>query len=521
MSRLRTPAHVRLTESHSLLCVSCLIALLTAVCARADEVILDHGYHFQQTFFYCGPAAIQMMLDTPAVRNNNPSVVALLTNPPPALFAHLTQDQWVQYQIYFNSRFRFNFGWLGTTPPAFSLTINAYDGIPNPPPLWPGIPQGGNPAHAYAWWGFAPDALCLAAGGERRFRRLPRNADLAMRTVAYAMKQFQVPATVAVNTGAHWLVVDGVRADGVIGRNQPYTIREVRVSDPLHGLVQRCRQPAPPPVLGCGGALLADRAGFILGRNQWWSYGVNAPDRFGCMRPRGFLRFFNPAGPGPYPWSGQYVIVVEPDDPPPPAPPDDGNGGQYESLPDPAPMLDRPLERTELLETWFDIFLELDGASPYKGMFLEGGEFVEDLAIFRSFPGEPEGWGDWVLPYDGPEPGHDDILGVLVLDAQTGVIDNAVRFSEDEVLTYDQLLEHYDNFYAMNWPNFDADFGPIPGDLNVDGCVDLADLSTLLTNFGLSGGVSYFDGDLDGDADVDLADLTILLSNYLRGCAPV
>ena len=54
----------------------------------------------------------------------------------------------------------------------------------------------------------------------------------------------------------------------------------------------------------------------------------------------------------------------------------------------------------------------------------------------------------------------------------------------------------------------------IPGDLDLDGDVDLSDLATLLSNYGAVGGVQYKDGDIDGDGDVDLSDLAELLAHY-------
>lgn len=56
------------------------------------------------------------------------------------------------------------------------------------------------------------------------------------------------------------------------------------------------------------------------------------------------------------------------------------------------------------------------------------------------------------------------------------------------------------------------------GDINGDGTVGLADLSILLTNFGISSGMTYEDGDLDGDGGVGLSDLSILLGNFGLGC---
>ncbi|MBI5866487.1 MAG: hypothetical protein HZB38_18615 [Planctomycetes bacterium] len=60
----------------------------------------------------------------------------------------------------------------------------------------------------------------------------------------------------------------------------------------------------------------------------------------------------------------------------------------------------------------------------------------------------------------------------------------------------------------------------LTGDVNGDGVVDLADLATLLSHFGL-GPVppqTREDGDLDGDGDVDLSDLALLLSDFGTSC---
>jgi hypothetical protein len=58
----------------------------------------------------------------------------------------------------------------------------------------------------------------------------------------------------------------------------------------------------------------------------------------------------------------------------------------------------------------------------------------------------------------------------------------------------------------------------IPGDLDGDGDVDLADLAQLLGHYGMTEGATYEDGDLDGDGDVDLVDLAALLAVYGTTC---
>lgn len=59
--------------------------------------------------------------------------------------------------------------------------------------------------------------------------------------------------------------------------------------------------------------------------------------------------------------------------------------------------------------------------------------------------------------------------------------------------------------------------GQCPGDTNGDHITDLADLTTLLGNFG-SAGASWAQGDFTYDGNVDLGDLTTLLSHFGETC---
>ena len=55
----------------------------------------------------------------------------------------------------------------------------------------------------------------------------------------------------------------------------------------------------------------------------------------------------------------------------------------------------------------------------------------------------------------------------------------------------------------------------IPGDANLDGKVDVNDLTIVLSNFGqTTANVTWSTGDFNGDGQVDVNDLTILLSNF-------
>ena len=54
---------------------------------------------------------------------------------------------------------------------------------------------------------------------------------------------------------------------------------------------------------------------------------------------------------------------------------------------------------------------------------------------------------------------------------------------------------------------------PLSGDANLDGKVDINDLTVVLSHYGQSG-MTWATGDFDGDGQVDINDLTIVLSGY-------
>ena len=53
----------------------------------------------------------------------------------------------------------------------------------------------------------------------------------------------------------------------------------------------------------------------------------------------------------------------------------------------------------------------------------------------------------------------------------------------------------------------------LPGDANLDGKVDINDLSVVLTNYDKSG-LQWSQGDFNGDGKVDINDLSVVLTNY-------
>jgi len=435
--------------------------------------MVEHEHHSQQTGWFCGTAAMHMLLDTPAVRNNNPIVAAMLTNPPPANppiclnvipFPNPTQEQWVQYQLYCASRPRnAAFFGPGTSPEGVSLTMNAYDGPPNGPDLPYGVPQGGG-NHTYAWWGFPPTVL----GGDR-----------ACKTMAAALKVYNIPAVAGINWGGHWVVVDGVQTTGNVAINGNYNINWIRVSDPW---------PGPGS----------------LGKKIWYRYGF-----FFAGDATAWFNFFTPNRPGPYAFSGQYAVIVEPD---PVIPPDDGT---FSALPDPPPVLPQPLTADNVIPHLQEQFV--NGPDAFLGAdFASGGSFVQSLITFKSYPGAAPGEGDWLIPFDGPASGNDDLLGAVSVNARTGVISQAMRLSEGDVpLTLAELEAYYDNLYALN---LRVDECPLPGDVNHDGHADGRDIKAFLDCLFSAGG-AISDGcicaDGNGNGDIDASDVAPLVSALL------
>ena len=54
----------------------------------------------------------------------------------------------------------------------------------------------------------------------------------------------------------------------------------------------------------------------------------------------------------------------------------------------------------------------------------------------------------------------------------------------------------------------------LPGDANLDGTVDINDLTIVLAHYGQTSGMTWYTGDFIGDGTVDINDLTIVLAHY-------
>ena len=80
--------------------------------------------------------------------------------------------------------------------------------------------------------------------------------------------------------------------------------------------------------------------------------------------------------------------------------------------------------------------------------------------------------------------------------------------SPRETPTTDLTIDNYVGT-ALTVPDPD-----VPGDTNLDGYVDLSDLSTLASNWNTMTGMVWADGDFNADGAVDLSDLSSLAANW-------
>ncbi|QDU71874.1 family 16 glycosylhydrolase [Mucisphaera calidilacus] len=125
-----------------------------------------------------------------------------------------------------------------------------------------------------------------------------------------------------------------------------------------------------------------------------------------------------------------------------------------------------------------------------------------------------EGGAVWVdgnelrFLYDILDVDRDGDTSVVDLDTLLQTISGGDADASDPLdVNQDGVLNQQD---ALDWL---TEFGSLPGDANLDGVVDLLDLSVLASNFDTPGN-GWSTGDFNGDISVDLLDLSTLASNF-------
>lgn len=374
------------------------VFVLAAPSALAD-VYIANGYHFQQTPFYCGEGAMEMMLDSPAVGfgvlgGPGPNIPqSWYVNSTWGFVANLRGDNALQNNLYtrvygFYANYAYSSS-LGTAPYALAAVMNAVD-----------------PAHRYANYNFS-GYYGLWSG------------DYASRTVAYALAKYSVPASVVVEHGAHWIDVHGVTtvpsSPGGTILNGRYYITGFDVRDPWTGLAV-----ANPKLASIGG--------YGLGFNTWLRYGVDLIN--GQYRLAPWFQYFNPTGPRSSP-ANAYSIVVEPQGPVPEITSDLNTGSGFDDGIPVASELSTTLTTASQAVTYAQSDLSSDSDLNDLASFENGGfdssNSDADIMDITLMGDKGDGDSDWLVPYDGSG-GTNDVTGALMIDADTGLIDEATWF---------------------------------------------------------------------------------------------
>lgn len=396
-----------------------------------DTEVQGQVYHAQVTSYYCGSATVEMMLDSNAVRNNDPFLNYILNpanapDPAPGSFVNVIPGQDATFgTIPFNGvnnvgqsihptfAQRVVPGVNGGNPVSavtYGPQLAIYDiahgagtftpiqgpntGVPlsyfNPFQPWgsgsgingqqvdlnyldnPNV--GGEGIHAFAAYNLA-------------------SLNAASRTIANAIGDYQVSAGGVFYGGAHAMAVTGVRTDAVPGAGKTYKINGFYIADPWHGYAIAKGLPAKQ---------------WGLGEHE---YVTNKPEQ-GVNLTRWqniFTLSGSEPGEGAYAQGLGYKFVVEPQGP---ELPDDGS---FDSQLLPAPPLLVDLDGPAALALAQSTLAADPELSAKYG--LSGGAFDgSNMALL-----DPATENDWLVPYER----GGVYTGAFLLSAHYGILEEA------------------------------------------------------------------------------------------------
>lgn len=157
------------------------------------------------------------------------------------------------------------------------------------------------------------------------------------------------------------------------------------------------------------------------------------------------------------------------------------------------------------------MFLGQTGRSVRAAVEVNSGSRRLEQVLYAAHvePGEACGPGLFVLgTFESPQP-------VMVLDlASAGILPGdpiQIRVTVRTTVVTQNPCQVAETFATLLVDEVQFCGPHIPGDVNLDGVVDLGDLGVLLSNYGCVGNCP---GDTDNDNDVDLADLGAVLADY-------
>jgi hypothetical protein len=452
-------------RAHASLALSALFASLTLFStatllrAQVNNEVAGLVYHPQVTSYYCGSATVEMMLDNNAVRNNNPFLNYILNpanapDPVAASFFNVIPGQDATF---------------GTIP--FNAVNNVGKSIhPSFAPVAiPGV-NGGNPVSAITYgpqlfiydfahgaatftpaagpntgvtlsyfnpfqpWGVGSgingqqfesnvlDNPNVGGGGVHAFTAYNiASQNVANRTIANAIADYQVPAGGVFYNGAHAMAVTGVRSNVQPARNQPFNILGFFVDDPWNGYAINRGLPANQRGL--------DRHNFVS----------NVPE--GGL-PSRWSRMFTPSpgepGEGAYASGVGFKFVVEPLGP---ELPDDGT---FSGDPLPSPPLVTDLNSADALLLAQTLLATDSDLNAKYG--LSGGNFDgSNMSLLA-----PTGEDDWFIPYEK----GGIYTGAFLISAHYGILEEASWDDLGEPLTsITDLLGQYQGIEAGYHPD--------------------------------------------------------------------
>ncbi len=293
-------------------------SLLAAIPTHAlppvfDLTVTGEVYHAQVTDHYCASATIEMMLDCTAVRSTNAYINTFLNAPDPL---NIPQSANGQHTDDIPPQPIYNAGQVLFAPQVAIYNLihghATYTPIAGPNtgipltysnPFWP-WPSTGSGTNAVQWALNVLDNPTVGGNGNHSYTGFNvASGAFASRTIANAIKDYDVPAQVTIGNGAHSIAVTGVTGIGVAARNTNYTITGFYVNDPWTGYAISQGLPA------------AQRG---LGEHTWVRYGfrnTNGPAQINVpgiglvnAAPNTWFRYFNPAPPQP--GEGAYLSGV-------------------------------------------------------------------------------------------------------------------------------------------------------------------------------------------------------------------
>ncbi len=280
----------------------------------------------------------------------------------------------------------------------------------------------------------------------------------ASRTIADALKLWNVPAQIAVGSGAHSICVYGVQTTPAApAPGQNYTINGFFVHDPWTGFAQARANVGDftPAALG----------GWGLGYNAYLRYGyyttaaggqtITLPDGTVVNHARLYSWFrnfnscpgqpqtgvgtINPSG-ADFSVSG-YKFTVDPQGPESLDTGDPFNDG---SLPAPPPLIS-PVTSSSGALAYAQSDLSTDSALAADLTLNGSGSLGLDQADAMVLTGSNE-TGDWLVPYDGSG-GVNDVIGAVLIDPLTGLIDEATWLDPSENLPNGITLSQLDDMF--------------------------------------------------------------------------